>query len=200
MYHPASSRVLIAILVSPYKDRPGARRVAIAVVQVRPASRELVAAMCASACKVSASCASCNIPHIAHALGTVAEPDIVRGSEASRVGGIEARRPTGIHGAGTAAHVVDAPIAVRDRRIEGLARGQALGRIDTRNWVAYEGELGVGRLEPIDHLLLCQDVGDDLRLCVEAEHYHWQAMIEQALQPGLRQPRQRGRRGLQVRT
>ena len=93
----------------------------------------------------------------------IAKPDVVRSRQAVRVRGVEAGWPAGIHGACSTTHTVDALATVGHRRIKSLARDEALGRIDTRDWVADEGEVCVGRLEPIDHLLLGQDV--DVGLC-----------------------------------
>ena len=55
--------------------------------------------------------------------------------------------------------------AVRDHGVLSLAWDEALGRIQTRNRLAYEGEVGrVHGLEPIDHLILSHECDGDFGL------------------------------------
>ena len=141
----------------------GARRVAKPVIQARAASRELVAAMATSAGSFQQplSCVKSTI----YIPGTVAKANVVRSSEAVRVWGVEARRPAGIHGACATAHAVDTLATVGDRRGKGLTQDKSLGCIDTRDGIAHKSELSVGGLEPVDHLLLGQNVDLGLRVC-----------------------------------
>ena len=83
----------------------------------------------------------------------IAKPDVVRRREAGRSGSVDARRAPVVDQARPAAEVVDAPVAVRDHRVLGGAR---LERVDG---FTDEGELGVGGLEPVEHLFLREEAG-----------------------------------------
>ena len=116
-----------------HRDGLSAGRVAEPVVKARPATRQVVAAVRASA--------------------AVAEPDVVRRREAVRVRSVEARRPPSVHGACAAADVPDARAAIGDGGVLRSARGERVDRL------ADEGEVGVGVGDPVHHLL----VGDEVR-------------------------------------
>ena len=87
------------------------------------------------------------------AAAPVAEPDVVRCGKAARPGGSDAGGATVVHGAGAAADVVNARVAVGDHGVLRGARGE---RVD---WLADEGEVCVGRLDPVHHLVVRHEVG-----------------------------------------
>ena len=145
-----------------------ARRVAEPVVEASAAGRQVVAAVCAPA--------------------AVAEPDVVRRREAVRVRRIEARRAPGVHGARAAADVFDASTTVRDRGDLGRARGE---RVDG---LADEGELGIGRREPMQHLLVGHEVGRGLGWGTDEYISRMDGVVVQRIPPRWRQPQLRSRR------
>ncbi len=115
-----------------HQDGPRSGSGAEAVVQASTAGGELVAAATASR--------------------MVAEPDVVRRGEAVRVWGAEARRPTVVHRARAATHTIDSFATVGDHGVLRGARGERVDR------PADEGELGVGGRDPVQHLLVRDEV------------------------------------------
>ena len=103
-----------------------------AVVEAGATRRQLVAAMAAPR--------------------TVAELNVVRCGKAVRPRGEDASGATVVHGARAAAGAADAGAAVVDH---GVLRGAWSEWIDR---LADEGELGVGGLEPVHHLVVRHEV------------------------------------------
>ena len=87
------------------------------------------------------------------AAAAVAEPDVVRCGEAARPGGSEAGGAAVVHRARAAADVVDARVAVGDHSVLRGARGERVDRL------ADDGELGIGGLDPMHHLVVRHEVG-----------------------------------------
>lgn len=76
----------------------------------------------------------------------------MRGGEAVRARGGEARRAAVVDGAGAAADILGALAAVRHDRVLRRARGE---RVDG---LADEGDLGIGGGEPVVELLVADEV------------------------------------------
>lgn len=133
---------------------------------MRPTSREVMTTSPAAASihQRLTQVAANSLPAV-HLLCTVTESDVVRSSQTVRARSIETRRSAFVDGARRAAHVTGAVAAVCDHGIESLTGGKAFGRIQTRDRVAYKGEVGrVHGLEPVDHLILGHERDGSLRL------------------------------------
>ena len=152
--------------VVPNENRHGVRRVAVAFVEVRLALLELVAFTHTSAGNVI------NIPmffpHMAHAPRAAAEADVFRGGKAVRVWCVEARRASSVYRTRAAANLIDALAAIRNSRVQCLARDEPSRRVNAWDGLTDEGKLGIGGFEPVDHLVLGQDVGGDPGLATES--------------------------------